>query len=60
MAFGQVSHAYEIKEVPRHSGEIGGGNAILACGKVGRANFTTPTNFSQVAGTCQIRRRAEV
>eukprot|EP00439_Symbiodinium_sp_Y106_P076696 s128_g15.t2 len=38
----------------------GGGNAILACGKVGSANFTTPTNFSQVAGTCQICRRAVV
>ena len=38
----------------------GGGNAILACGKVGSANFTAPTNFSQVAGTCQICRRAVV
>ena len=24
MAFGQVSHAFEIKEVPLHSGEIRG------------------------------------
>ena len=35
----------------------GGGNAILACGKVGSGNYVAPASFDQVNGTCQNCRR---
>lgn len=35
----------------------GGGNAILACGKVGSGNYVAPASFDQVSGTCQNCRR---
>ena len=35
----------------------GGGNAILACGKVGSGNYVAPASFEQVSGTCQNCRR---
>ena len=59
MAFGQVS-CIEIKEVPRHSGEIMGRQCHCGMRKVGSANFTTRTNFSKVAETGQTCRRAVV
>ena len=50
MAFVQVSHAYEIKEVPRHSGELGSGNAILACGKLGVPTSRHPQTLARSPG----------
>ena len=35
----------------------GGGNAILACGKVGSGNYVAPASFDQVSGACQNCRR---
>ena len=47
------SHASKSKKCHDIVARSRGGNAIVACGKVGSANFTTHTNFSKVAETCQ-------